>query len=73
MLIDTHRCSAISFIILGLIPSVPGDLSIFIWRRHFLTSSSVTSNVMSASVVRLCGVTCGMIAMSSFVNVLKKC
>ena len=61
MLRGTHSCSDI-FKILGLIASVPGDLSVFSWRRHFLTSSSVISNVVSVSVVRFFGVPCGMLA-----------
>ena len=69
MLRGTRRYSAISFRILGLIPSVSGDLSIFSWRRHFLTSS-FTSTVVSASVVWFFGVTCRMLAVASFVNVL---
>ena len=72
MLRGTHSCSDI-FNIIGLILSVPGDLSVFSWRRHFLTSSSVISNVVSVSVVRFFGVTCGMLVVASFVNVLKKC
>ena len=73
MLRGTHSCSDISFKILGPIPSVPGDLSVFSWRRHVLTSSSVISTVVGVSVVRFFGVTCGMLVVSSFVNVLKKC
>ena len=66
MLRGTHSCSDISFNILGLILSVPGDLSVFSWRRHFLTSSSVISNVVSVSVVRFFGVMCRMLVVSSF-------
>ena len=68
-----RRCSDISFKILGVIALVPGDLSVFSWRRHFLSSSSVMSNVVGVSVVRFFGVPCGMLVVSSFVNVLKKC